>query len=135
MPGGVDMHTHMAGPKVNAARALQARGRPRGKPSVPTTSATGHLYAGLGYTTAFDAAVAPLGARQAHEELHDTPIIDKGFYVLLGNNHYVLEQIACKDPAQLRAFVGWIVNATKAYAVKVVNPGERRSVEKRDRAT
>jgi formylmethanofuran dehydrogenase subunit A len=33
-----------------------------------------------------EAAVTPLGARHTHEELHDTPVIDKGFYVLVGNN-------------------------------------------------
>ena len=33
--------------------------------SVPSTFATGYLYAGLGYTTAFDAAIPPLGARHA----------------------------------------------------------------------
>ena len=31
------------------------------------------LRAASGYTTVFDAAVPPLGARHAHEELHDTP--------------------------------------------------------------
>ena len=36
--------------------------------SVPSTFATGYKYAGLGYTTAFDAAIPPLSARHAHEE-------------------------------------------------------------------
>ena len=70
--------------------------------SVPSTFATGYLYAGLGYTTAFDAAIPPLGARHAHEEFHDTPVIDKGFFVLFGNNHYVLQQIAAEEPEKLR---------------------------------
>ena len=74
--------------------------------SVPSTFATGYLYAGMGYTTAFDAAIPPLGARHAHEEFHDTPIIDKGFFLLFGNNHYVLKQIAANEPERLRAFVG-----------------------------
>jgi formylmethanofuran dehydrogenase subunit A len=91
--------------------------------SVPSTFATGYLYAGMGYTTAFDAAVPPLGARHAHEEFHDTPIIDKGFFVLMGNNHYVLQQIAAKDPVKLRAFAAWLLGAAKAYAIKLVNPG------------
>ncbi len=80
MPGGVDMHCHIAGSKVNAARASAPRTRPArilrksGRRSgttgsVPTTFATGYQYAGLGYTTAVDAAIAPLGARHAHHEL------------------------------------------------------------------
>src|SRR4051794_13154255 len=136
MPGGVDMHAHIAGPKVNLARKMRpedkrkapvvrrtATTRSGTTGSVPSTFATGYLYAGMGYTTAFDAAIPPLSARHAHEEFHDTPIIDKGFYVLFGNNHYVLKQIAANEPQRLRAFVAWLLNAAKGYAVKLVNPG------------
>lgn len=91
--------------------------------SVPSTFATGYLYAGMGYTTVFDAAIPPLAARHAHEEFGDTPIIDKGFFLLFGNNHYVLNQISANEPERLKAFVGWMLQAAKAYAVKVVNPG------------
>jgi formylmethanofuran dehydrogenase subunit A len=136
MPGGVDMHAHIAGPKVNLARKMRpedkrhapviprtARTRSGTTGSVPSTFATGYLYAGMGYTTAFDAAIPPLGARHAHEEFHDTPIIDKGFFLLFGNNHYVLKQIAANEPERLRAFVAWLLSAGKGYAVKLVNPG------------
>jgi formylmethanofuran dehydrogenase subunit A len=91
--------------------------------SVPSTFATGYLYAGLGYTTAFDAAVPPLAARHVLEELHDTPIIDKGFYVLMGNNHYVMRQVQAREPERLKAYVAWLLNAACGYAVKLVNPG------------
>src|SRR5262245_40963220 len=136
MPGGVDMHAHIAGPKVNVARKMRPEDKRKAPPvrrtpltrsgttgSVPSTFATGYLYAGLGYTTAFDAAVPPLGARHAHEELHDTPVIDKGFFVLFGNNHYVLKQVAASDPHRLRSFVAWLLGSAKGYAVKLVNPG------------
>src|SRR5262245_59669690 len=136
MPGGVDMHSHIAGPKVNLARKMRPEDKRKAPPvrrtpltrsgttgSVPSTFATGYLYAGLGYTTAFDAAIPPLSARHAHEEFHDTPFIDKGFFALFGNNHYVLKQIAANEPQRLRAFVAWLLDAAKAYAVKVVNPG------------
>src|SRR6059058_5228657 len=98
MPGGVDIHSHIAGPKINAARKLipeehsadvidrTAITRSGTGGTVPSTFATGYRYALLGYTTAMEAAVPPLNARHVLEELHDTPIIDKGFYVLLGNN-------------------------------------------------
>ncbi len=136
MPGGVDMHAHIAGPKVNLARKMRPEDKRRAPVvrrtpltrsgttgSVPSTFATGYLYAGLGYTTAFDAAIPPLSARHAHEEFHDTPIIDKGFFLLFGNNHYVLEQVAKNEPERLRAFVAWLLHAGKGYAVKLVNPG------------
>src|SRR5207253_7402448 len=136
MPGGVDMHAHIAGPKVNVARKMRPEDKRKAPPvrrtpltrsgtvgSVPSTFATGYLYAGMGYTTAFDAAIPPLGARHAHEEFHDTPIIDKGFFVLMGNNHYVLNQIAAKEPEKLRAFAAWLLSSAKAFAIKLVNPG------------
>ena len=136
MPGGIDMHCHIAGPKVNTARKMIPDEKRTAEPvrrtrltrsgsggSVPSTFATGYLYAGLGYTTAFDAAVPPLGARHAHEELEDTPVIDKGFYVLMGNNHYVMKQLAAGEPGRLKAYIAWLLQSTKGYAAKLVNPG------------
>lgn len=137
LPGGVDMHCHIAGPKVNAARELRCDDRRAEDQrlarregfrsgtlgSVPSTFATGYKYAGLGYTTAFDAAVPPMAARHAHLELADTPCIDSGFYVLLGNNHYVMDCLKQRDPARLRSYLAWLLGATKGYAPKLVNPG------------
>ncbi|WP_425396915.1 formylmethanofuran dehydrogenase subunit A [Aeoliella sp.] len=142
MPGGVDMHCHIAGPKVNVGRKLRAddrrdpgaalertRLRDGGWArsgtlgSVPSTFATAYKYAALGYTAAFDAAVPPLGARQAHQELADTPSIDRGFYTLVGNNHYLMEQIAAGEPDGVEAYLAWLLSATKSYAPKLVNPG------------
>ena len=136
MPGGIDMHCHIAGPKVNAARKMLPEDRRRAEPmlrtditrsgtigSVPSTFTTGYLYAGLGYTTAFDAAIPPLTARHAHEEFHDTPMIDKGFLVLAGNNHFVMERIKNDEPKLVQAYLGWLMNATKGYGIKIVNPG------------
>ena len=92
--------------------------------SVPSTFATGYKYAGMGYTTAFDAAIPPLAARHAHEEFEDTPCIDKGFYVLMGNNHYVMQSIQQNEPreAARRSSPGCSA-PTKGYAAKLVNPG------------
>lgn len=136
MPGGIDMHCHIAGPKVNAARKMRPEEKRRAEPvlrtkhthsgsmgSVPSTFATGYKYAGLGYTTAFDAAVPPLSARHTHEEFEDTPCIDKGFYVLMGNNHFVMKSIQDNEPEQLKSFMAWLLGAAKGYACKLVNPG------------
>jgi formylmethanofuran dehydrogenase subunit A len=136
MPGGIDMHCHIAGPKVNVARKMRPEEKRKAAPmprtanthsgtlgSVPSTFATGYKYAGLGYTTAFDAAIPPLGARHAHEEFEDTPCLDKGIYVLMGNNHYVMQSIRDNEPQKLKAFIGWLLTATKGFAPKLVNPG------------
>ena len=136
MPGGVDIHCHIAGPKVNVARKMRPEEKRRSEVlprtelthsgttgSVPSTFATGYKYAGLGYTTAFDAAIPPLAARHAHEEFEDTPCIDKGFYVLMGNNHYVMKAIQDGEPARLQSFIAWLLSAAKGFAPKLVNPG------------
>ena len=136
MPGGVDMHCHIAGPKVNVARKMLPEERRRARVlhrteiarsgttgSCPSSFATGYLYAGLGYTTAFDAAIPPLAARHAHEEFEDTPLLDKGFFVLAGNNQFVMQQLKLEQPELVRAYLGWLLNATKGYAIKAVNPG------------
>ncbi|HTY61060.1 MAG TPA: formylmethanofuran dehydrogenase subunit A [Acidobacteriota bacterium] len=135
MPGGVDMHAHIAGPKVNSARKLRPEDHrldpvPRtsvtrsgaGK-TIPSTFTTGYRYAAMGYTTAFDAAVPPIAARHAHEEFIDTPVIDKGFFVLMGNNEFIMQQIAAGERERMRHYVAWLLRATKGYGVKLVNPG------------
>ena len=136
MPGGVDMHCHIVGPKVNHGRKLSPNHNRESEPvhrtgltrsgtmgSVPSTFATGYRYAGMGYTTAFDAAIPPLFARHAHQEFEDTPCIDKGFFALMGNNHYVMRSIQQGEQEKLKAFVGWLLGSTKGYAAKLVNPG------------
>ena len=135
MPGGVDIHCHIAGPKVNLARKLQPEDHRRDPHpgteltrsgaggTVPSTFATGYRYATLGYTTAMEAAVTPIGARHTIEEFHDTPVIDKGFYVLLGNNIFLQQLLKAGRKEEFRHAVAWWINATKAYTTKLVNPG------------
>jgi formylmethanofuran dehydrogenase subunit A len=141
MPGGVDMHSHVAGATVNLARRLlpeehdaDPATRPdllQGEPlarsgtggTVPTTFTTGYRYAGLGYTTVFDAAVAPLTARLSHAELDDTPIVDAGFFVLMGNDDYLLRLIDAGEAAAARDYAAWLLGAVGGYAIKIVNPG------------
>ena len=124
-PGGVDMHTHLVGPKVNAARGLRPevkRGAGESGPT-PSTRQTGLKYASLGFTTVIDAAVAPFFARQAHLELADTPLIDKGFLALISDNLFVLDAVRDRDGDRLDAFVSWLLTTVGAFGVKAVNPG------------
>jgi formylmethanofuran dehydrogenase subunit A len=135
MPGGVDIHCHIAGSKVNMARKVQPEDhrqdvhiRTRHTRSgtggtVPSTFATGYRYAALGYTSAMEAAVSPLGARSTLEELHDTPVIDKGFFVLVGNNILLYRLLQEGRTEEFRHTLAWWLSATKAYAPKLVNPG------------
>jgi len=134
MPGGVDSHTHMAGAKVNVGRMIRpedskkdveaklANKRAGSGFSVPSTFMTGYRYAEMGYTTAMEAAMPPLLARHTHEELVDTPILDKGAYPLFGNNWFVMEYLKNGQVEECAAYIAWLLRATKGYAIKVVNP-------------
>ena len=141
MPGGVDMHSHFASSSCNHARRLipdEHAADPAPAPSlapdepparsgtggtVPSTFTTGYRYAGLGYTTAFDAAVAPLTARHSHGELDDTPCLDGGIFVLMGNDEYLLRQIEAGERDRARDYAAWLLGSTGGYAIKIVNPG------------
>ncbi|HEX6316145.1 MAG TPA: formylmethanofuran dehydrogenase subunit A, partial [Gemmatimonadaceae bacterium] len=90
---------------------------------VPSTFTTGYRYATLGYTTAMEAAAPPLAARHVLEELHDTPVIDKGFYVLLANNLFLYTLLEQGRDEEFRHAVAWWLDAAKAYTPKLVNPG------------
>jgi formylmethanofuran dehydrogenase subunit A len=126
MPGGVDLHSHVAGPKVCAGRRIApqlARGPARPVAAVPTIHATGALYAALGYTTVFDAAIACAAADLAHLELADLPILDKGIYLLAADRDDVLGALARGDARETERLIGTSLAAGRGWAVKVANPG------------
>jgi formylmethanofuran dehydrogenase subunit A len=144
MAGGIDMHTHIGGGKVNLARLLMTEDHRNGADPfalptnalelascgtcTPGTLATGYRYVEMGYTAAFEPAMLASNARHAHVEMGDTPILDHGAYVMLGNDELFLQLLhdggaSAKNFSQIRDYVGWTINATKALGVKVVNPG------------
>jgi formylmethanofuran dehydrogenase subunit A len=138
MPGGVDIHAHIAGPKVNAARKLAPEehradpvertevGRSGSGGTVPSTFTTGHRYALLGYTTVVEAAAPPLTARHTLAEIRDTPVIDALFLILMGNNlplFDLMREAGADAVPRVREAIAWWLEATGGYGVKLVNPG------------
>ena len=135
-PGGVDVHTHVAGGSINFARAMTPEDHRRTQAFIrsqtrrsglggmaPTTFATGYLYAGMGFTTVNEAAVPVLSARHTHEEMADIPIVDKSCLVLMANNEIMLDLLEAGEYERAKHIVAWHVWAAKAYGVKAVNPG------------
>jgi len=135
-PGGVDIHTHVAGAALNFARAMTPENQraaakfvhtPERRMGIggptPTTYATGYLYAGMGYTTVVEAAVPVLSAKHTHEELRDTPIVDKACCLLMANNEIVMDLLEKGDAERAKQVVAWLIAAAKVYGVKAVNPG------------
>jgi formylmethanofuran dehydrogenase subunit A len=129
MAGGIDIHSHIAGANVTAARLLLPEQHRRGDPAaslppVPSSVATGWRYAIMGFTTVIEPAISPHAAIQAHLELADIPIIDKAILVVLGNDDFLLGLIRGKESAAaLRDYVGFSVGAARALGVKVINAG------------
>jgi formylmethanofuran dehydrogenase subunit A len=136
MAGAIDMHSHICGGKVNLARTLLPEDhradserrtelkRSGGGRATPSTFVTGYRYAEMGYTAAFEPAMVAGNARHAHAELADIPVIDKGCYVMLGNEDVLLRMMAANEgQAAINDYVGWMLQATQALAVKAVNPG------------
>ena len=135
MPGGVDIHSHIAGSKVNAGRILRPEDHEKDVErhtaitragtghSIPSTFTTGYRYARLGYTTVFEPATPLLKTRHTHEELNDTPIVDKGCFPLFGNDWHTMEYLQQGRLEECAAYIAWMLRATKGYAIKVVNPG------------
>lgn len=136
MAGAIDMHTHIGGGKVNIARMMLPEDH-RADPTehsaacrsgcghaAPSTFTTGYRYAEMGYTAAFEPAISPVNARQSHLEMGDTPIIDKGGYAMIGSDDYFLRMLtAKKDQNAINDYVAWIMHASQAIGIKVVNPG------------
>lgn len=139
MAGAIDMHSHIGGGKMNIARMMLPEyqetknysepeahvcGPNCSHNATPNTVDTGFRYIEMGYTAAFEPALLPVNARQTHLEMGDTPMIDKGGYAMLGNDDYFLRMLAAKkDQKAINDYVAWILHATQAIGIKVVNPG------------
>lgn len=136
MAGGIDPHSHIGGGKMTIARTMLPEDhmadpvarthltRAGVGHAVPSTMLTGYRYAEMGYTAAFEPAMLPANARQAHMEMADTSIIDKGAFVMLGSDDFFLRQLSGKaDFSAIKDYIAWTMHAAQAIAVKVVNPG------------
>lgn len=136
MAGAIDIHTHIGGGKVNIARMMLPEDHKADLVSkteltrsgcghaAPSTLTAGYRYAEMGYTACFEPAMLPANARQAHMEMADTPMVDKGAYAMIGSDDFFLRMLTSKkDQAAISDYVGWIINATQALGIKVVNPG------------
>ena len=64
-----------------------------------------------------------LSARHTHEELRDTPIVDKSCCVLMANNELVLDLLEAGENERAKDLIAWLIWAAKGYGVKAVNPG------------
>lgn len=136
MAGAIDLHTHIGGGKGNIARLLMPENHRIDEVAhteltragtghvMPSSFVTGYRYAEMGYTAAFEPAVLPVNARQAHMEMGDVPIVDKGGYIMLGSDDFLLRMMAAKkDQQAINDYVAWTIRSAQGLGIKVVNPG------------
>jgi formylmethanofuran dehydrogenase subunit A len=135
MPGAVDIHTHIAGGEVNTGRIVRPEDHEKDTVSktlitrsgsgysIPSTFVTGYRYSKMGYTTVMNPSMAPLEAKHTHEELNDIPLLDKATFPLIGDWWFVLEYLRKGDLEGCARHVAWMMDTTKGYAIKIVNPG------------
>nr|WP_321351152.1 formylmethanofuran dehydrogenase subunit A [uncultured Methanoregula sp.] len=140
MAGAVDIHSHVAGPKVNAGRLMRPEDKLRSGVcqsgmaqkngfrmesgfSIPSVFKTGYEYARMGYSFVMEAAMPPLLAPHTHEEIHDTPIIDEAALPVFANNWFVMDYLRQGEVENTAAYIAWLLKATKGYGIKLVNPG------------
>jgi len=134
MAGGVDVHSHVVGPKVNVGRLFRPEDKLFKSPlkrcsrmemgfSVPSTFKTGYDYARMGYVFVNEAAMPPLHSPHVHEEIRDTPIIDNAAMPVFGNNWFTLEYLKNHEIENNAAYTAWLLRATRGFGIKVVNPG------------
>ncbi len=141
MPGGVDMHSHIAGPKVNLGRKLRPEDRRQGPPRPPHAAHPLEGFVGkarpapLPPATFTPASVTPRPSmppfpRSAVSATHTKssmirPSSTKGFFLLFGNSFITsCGQIADREPEKLRAPSSAGCSAPpRSTAVKLVNPG------------
>ncbi len=133
MAGAIDIHSHIAGGNVNSARLLLPEKHQNFLPYPPalplstakwSTFETGTLYASMGFTTVIEPAISPHQALQAHLELADIPIIDKGILTVLGNDDFLLSLLRDKEsPAAIADYVASAIAASNGLGVKCINAG------------
>ena len=136
MAGGIDVHSHIAGPKVNTGRLMRPEDHyltniPHILPykraetglTTPNVFRIGYEYARMGFTLVAEPATPPIKTRHTHHELNAIPMIDKMAFVLVDSNWVSLDLIKEGRRDLLAAYYAWLLKATKTYALKLVDPG------------
>ncbi|MCH9765756.1 MAG: formylmethanofuran dehydrogenase subunit A [Alphaproteobacteria bacterium] len=131
MAGAIDIHTHVAGANVSAARLLlPERYADVERPMDHWTGApfdlfsTGALYAQMGFTLVVEPAVAPSDAVATHAELECIPYVDRASLSVIGNDDVLLGMLRDKaSDAAIADYVAWSISTSRALGAKAINPG------------
>jgi len=122
-PAGVEIHTHVAGYPLNAARRFMLVEGSNPLNLIPSQEEAARRYLQMGYTTIFDAASSPLFARSTAKDLDHLKGVDRGTYTLMGDHRLLIDALAKGDLSKARDIIAWLIHVSGGYAVKLVNPG------------
>ncbi|MEM2142144.1 MAG: formylmethanofuran dehydrogenase subunit A, partial [Candidatus Thorarchaeota archaeon] len=135
MPGGVDLHSHILGSKLNVARMTSpesnrdypfrasAVARSGVAGVIPSSYVTGYLYSAMGYTTVVEPALPAVKALSAWEEIWDIPCLDIGMLPMFCNSMITFSYILRGDLSGLAAYIAWTLSRVGGMGAKAVNPG------------
>lgn len=125
MPGGVEMHTHIATPLPIIPQPTMSPASLQhpawGLPADAQAAARG--YTALGYTAAIEAAVLPAQTQQTREALEAISNLDMGLLLELGNNEDLLRLLDKGDHDAAQRMMAHLLRIHGAYGMKFVNPG------------
>ncbi len=131
MAGAIDIHTHVAGANVTAARLLlPERYADIEKPMSMWTGApfdlfsTGALYAQMGFTLVVEPAVAPSDAVATHAELECIPYVDRATLSVVGNDDVLLGLLRERaSDSAIQDYIAWLLTTSRGLGAKAINPG------------
>ncbi|TFG33939.1 formylmethanofuran dehydrogenase subunit A [Candidatus Thorarchaeota archaeon] len=135
MPGGVDLHSHIIGCKLNYGRSMCPEDH-RDDPvpctkytrggvghTMPSSYIIGYRYSQMGYTTVIEPALPAVKALSAWEEIEDLPNLDTGMLPMFCNSMITFHYLSNDDINGLAAYIAWTLEKIGGLGVKVVNPG------------
>ncbi|MBN1538322.1 MAG: formylmethanofuran dehydrogenase subunit A [Anaerolineales bacterium] len=122
-PGGIEIHSHIVGTQMATARSFSLEENTTSPRLLMTPAEINRAYLKMGYTTVFDAAMSPLMSRIAHTDLDRMMGLDRGAYTLVSDQSCVLKAIKNKNSEELKHTLAWLLECTRGYALKLVNPG------------
>ncbi|MHA2296952.1 MAG: formylmethanofuran dehydrogenase subunit A [Candidatus Hodarchaeales archaeon] len=135
MTGGFDIHTHIAGANLTAARCMMPQdavmGVRRGSPYLraeagkilPNSFGIGQRYTEMGFTFVVQPGMSGLQGRETHAELNDIPFVDKVSQTYSDKNWFLVNYLRDDEFEKAKNFLAWLLAVSKSTAPKIVNPG------------
>ncbi len=115
MPGGIDVHSHVATYGLNLTRFTFG---------FPTVAEIGHTYARMGYTHVNEPLMTLNTASYVHHELSSIPVVDTSAVLVL-SLYDIEKEIREGDKGSVKHVILFLLDLTKSISVKIYDAGVR----------